>query len=319
MLLYVAGKLGQALLTLFLASVVIFLILRLIPGDPATVLAGADATDETIASIRQNLGLDQSIPTQYLHWIGAILTFDLGRSYVIGGDIGALIAHALGNTVVLAITALVFALLISAVLSFSVVLRPTGWLIAVVNAFATVSIAVPTFVTGVILVAIFALWLPLLPGGGSPPDGYFANPWITFQYLILPGLCIALPVASTLTRFLTEALRTELAQPYVLTARAAGISARRILFHSVLRNALPSTVTVLGIQIGQLLGAAILVETIFAWPGLGQLLAQSIAARDYPLVQALLLLSVTIFIVTATLTDVVQAALDPVARREEDR
>lgn len=310
----IARTVGIAMLTLFLASIVIFAVLRLVPGDPATVLAGSDASPETIASIRQDLGLDRSVFSQYLHWVGGVLTLDLGRSYVVGGQISDLMVSALGNTAALAAAALIFALVVTTVLAIGVVLWPKPWFVGAVNTFQALSIAIPTFVTGVVLVQVFALTLPWLPAGGTPPDGYFDDVGITLQYLLLPAVCLGLPVASALTRFLSESLRTELAQPYVLTARAAGISDTRVVFRGALRNALPSTVTVLGIQIGQLLGSAILVEAIFAWPGLGQLLAQSINARDYPLVQALLLLSVAIFILMATLTDIAQSALDPVVR-----
>ncbi|GAC70444.1 ABC transporter permease [Gordonia soli] len=305
---------GIAVLTLFLASIVVFAVLRFVPGDPATVLAGADADDDTIAAIRAQLGLDRPVPAQYLHWIGALVTGDLGRAYVVGGDIAGLVGHALANTLVLAVGALVVALVITAVLSLAVVLFPRPWLVALVNGFQALSIAVPTFVTGVVLVSVFAVAVRLLPAGGTPPRGYLDDLSITAQYLILPSICLGLPVASALTRFLTEALRTELAEPYVTTARAAGVPERRIVLNGALRNALPPTVTVLGLQIGGLLGSAVLVEAIFAWPGLGQLLVQAINARDYPLVQVLLLLSVAVFIVTATLTELAQTLLDPAAR-----
>lgn len=309
----VLGTLGSAIVTLFLASIVIFSVLRLVPGDPATVLAGADAAPEAIAAIRGDLGLDESLPRQYLGWLGSILTGDLGRAYVVGGTISDLVIRALGNTIVLALGALVVALVITAVATIAVIRYPRPWITSLVNGFQALAIAIPTFVTGVLLVSLFAVIYRLLPAGGLPPDGYFSNPWIAAQYLLLPSICLGLPVASTLTRFLTEALRSELAKPYTITARAAGIPEGRIIA-GALRNALPPTVTVLGIQIGQLLGSAVLVEAIFAWPGLGQLLVQGINARDYPLVQILLLLAVAIFIVTATLSEIAQKLLDPAAR-----
>ncbi|SIS22748.1 ABC transporter permease [Williamsia sterculiae] len=315
----VGRRLGAAVITLFIASLVIFAILRLVPGDPATVLAGADATPATVAGIRHDLGLDRSLVSQYLHWLGGLVTFDPGRSYVVGGTIGSLLAHGSANTGILALAALIIALVITAVLALGVTLWPARWLRIVVTAFNSLSIAIPTFVTGVVLVQVFAVTLAWLPAGGTPPRGYLDDGGITLQYLLLPALCLGLPVASTLTRFLTEALQTELRAPYILTARAMGLSHTRVVLGSALRNALPSTLTALGVQIGQLLGSAVLVEAIFAWPGLGQLLAQGINARDYPLVQALLLVSVTVFIVMATLTDLLQTALDPARRAAVSR
>src|SRR5207244_2391256 len=140
----------------------------------------------------------------------------------------------------------------------------------------TLAVALPTFVTGVLLVLVFAVVLPVLPAGGVPPDGFVARPDIAVQYLLLPALCLALPTAAAVSRFLTDALQTQLRQPYVTTAAALGISRRRVVLTQVLRNALPSTVTLLGIQVGVLLGGAVLVEAIFAWPGLGRLVEQGI-------------------------------------------
>ncbi|WP_308297501.1 ABC transporter permease [Tsukamurella paurometabola] len=307
-------RVGVAALTLFLASVVIFAVLHAVPGDPAVALAGADASPATLAALRHELGIDQPLVTQYLHWLGGALSGDLGRSSVIGGRIDGLVADGLRNTAALGGTALVLAVLVAGVLSFAAVGARHQWVRAVIGGFEVIGIAVPPFVTGVLLVEFFAVVWPVLPAGGTPPHGYAADPGITLQYLILPAVCLAVPVASTLTRFFSEALRTEWARPYVLTARAAGVPAGRILVRGAARNALPSVITVLGIQAGQLLGSAVLVEAIFAWPGLGQLLGQGIAARDYPVVQAVLLLAVTAFILIALLTDAAYRVLDPTRR-----
>ncbi|TWS31023.1 ABC transporter permease [Tsukamurella conjunctivitidis] len=310
----VGRRVGIAVLTLFLASIVIFAVLHAVPGDPAVALAGADASPATLAALRQELGVDRPLLTQYLQWLGGALTGDLGRSYVIGGRIDALVADGLRNTAALGATALAIAVILAALLSFTAVAARPRWVRAVIAAFEVIGIAVPPFVTGVLLVEFFAVVWPVLPAGGTPPRGYADDPSITLQYLLLPAVCLAVPVASTLTRFFAEALRTEWARPYVLTARAAGVPAGRILVRGAARNALPSVVTVFGIQAGQLLGSAVLVEAIFAWPGLGQLLGQGIAARDYPVVQAVLLLAVTVFIVIALLTDPAHRLLDPTRR-----
>ncbi len=308
---YVLGRLPSAVVVLFLASLLIFSVMRLVPGDPALALAGPDATPEAIEAIRHSLGLDQSIPAQYLSWIGDVLTLDLGRSFVLGGQISDLVLSGLGNTAVLAGSALLLAVVLSLILSVAVVVWPKKWLTSVVNVLNTLSVALPNFVTGVLLVLVFAVLIPVLPSGGVPPGGYLARPDITLQYLVLPALCLALPVAAALTRFLSEALRTEMAQQYVMTAQAAGVTRWNLVTRSALRNALPTMLTVLGIQTGHLLGGAVLVEAIFAWPGIGQLIQQGIGRRDYPVVQVLLLLSVTIFVLIQLLTDIVHAYLDP--------
>jgi len=310
----VVRRLGVAVLTLFLASIIIFAVLHAVPGDPAVALAGADASPATLAALRHELGLDRPLVTQYLQWLGGAVTGDLGRSYVIGGRIDTLLADGLRNTAALGVTALLVAVVLAAVLSFAAVASRARWVRSAVAGFEVIGIAVPPFVTGVLLVELFAVVWPVLPAGGTPPRGYGDDPAVTLQYLALPAVCLAIPVASTLTRFFSEALRTEWARPYVLTARAAGVPAGRILVRGAARNALPSVVTVFGIQAGQLLGSAVLVEAIFAWPGLGQLLGQGIAARDYPVVQAVLLLAVTVFIVIALLTDAAYRLLDPSRR-----
>ncbi len=156
------------------------------------------------------------------------------------------------------------------------------WLNSVVTGFGTVAVAIPNFVTGTILVVLFGVVWAVLPAGGVPRKGFLDDPGISVQYLILPAVCLALPIAAALTRFLTESLRSQLAEPYVTTARALGISRRRIVLTQALPNALPSTVTVLGMQVGHLLGGTVLVEAIFAWPGLGHLIERAISSRDYP-------------------------------------
>ncbi|MGW4533440.1 ABC transporter permease [Nocardia sp. NPDC004340] len=308
---YLLRRVPSALAVLFGASVLIFLLLRLVPGDPATILAGADATPETVAAIRHQLGLDRSIPAQYLSWLRGVVTGDLGRSYLIGGQISDLIGRGLSNTLILAGAALLLAVVVSLAVSVASVLWDRRWIHAIVAAANTVTVAVPVFVTGVLLVLVFAVTIPVLPSGGLPPDGFLARPDIAVQYLLLPAVCLALPVSAALTRFLTEALRTELAKPYVLTARALGVPRRRIVTHDALRNALPAMLTTLGIQTGNLLGGAVLVEAAFAWPGIGRLIEEGINRRDYPVVQALLLFSVAVFVGLQLLTDIAHAYLDP--------
>ena len=311
MLNYSLRRIPSALLVLAAGSVVIFTLLRLVPGDPALILAGPDSSPEALAAIRDELGLTGSPITQYFAWIGDIVTFDLGRSLILGGDIATLLFDALGNTLILAVTALLLAVVIAFAAATGSVIARRKWLDSLVTAFGTVAVAIPNFVTGTILVVLFGVVWMVLPAGGIPRHGLFDDPEISVQYLILPAVCLALPIAAALTRFLTEALRSQLAEPYVTTAQALGIPRHRIVFTQVLPNALPATVTVLGIQIGHLLGGAVLVEAIFAWPGLGHLIERAISSRDYPVVQVMLLFSVALFVVVQLLTDLVDAALDP--------
>lgn len=308
---YLLRRLPSAAVVLVLASMAVFGIIRLVPGDPAATLAGPDATPESLAQIRADLGLDQPVWTQYVDWVQSVLTLDLGRSYRVGGEVSDLLADAAVNTLALTGFALLLAIVMALTLSLVTVIVNKPWLDAFVAGLNTLAVAVPTFVTGLVLILLLAVLVRVFPAGGTPPDGFLARPDISVQYLLLPGLCLALPAAAALSRFLTDALETQLEQPYVMTARALGISRRRIVWTQALRNALPAAVAVLGLQVGTLLGGAVLVEAVFAWPGLGQLVERAISSRDYPLVQVLLLLSVVVFIVTQLLSDVVHAWLDP--------
>src|SRR6478735_1049513 len=268
---YLLRRVPSALLVLVLASMLVFAVIRLVPGDPVATLAGPEATPEARATIRHELGLDQSVVSQYVDWVHQLFTGDLGRSYLIGGDIGSLLKQGAVNTLVLTAAALLISIVLGLVLSLVTVIADKPWLDNLLAAGNTLAVALPTFVTGLLLV--------------------------------LPALCLALPTTAALTRFLIDALQSQLRQPYVLTATALGISRRRIVLTQALGNALPPTVTLLGIQVGVLLGGAVLVEAIFAWPGLGRLIEEAISSRDYPVVQVLLLMSVAVFVVTQLVSD----------------
>jgi peptide/nickel transport system permease protein len=311
MIRYLLRRVPSAILVLFAASVLIFGVLRMVPGDPATTLAGVDATPEAISQIRHDLGLDRPVVDQYLSWSGHLLTGDLGRSYTIGGQITSLVAHGAVNTITLAAAALFLAVVISLLLALSWVSSSSRIVDSVITGFNTITLGLPTFVTGIVLVLVFGILLPILPAGGTPPKGFTDRIDISSQYLLMPAVCLALPASAALTRFLAESLRTELRAPYITTARAAGVGERRLLLAHALPAALPTYITALGIQVGGLLGGAVLVEAVFTWPGLGQLISQAIDNRDYPVVQILLLISVAVFVVIQLITDVLHAYLDP--------
>ncbi|MGK5531850.1 ABC transporter permease [Streptomyces sp. URMC 129] len=306
---YLLRRVPSGLLVLLLASFVIFLMLRLIPGDPAVTLAGPDAPPGTVEAIRARLGLDEPVFSQYLTWLGDLARGDLGPSYAIGGDVAELIGNGLGATVELTLGALLLVVALGlalGVLGATARRRPVR---AAVRVLTTGALSVPPFVTGVVLVLVFAVGLGWLPAGGHL--SVLEAPDLGVQYLLLPSLCLALPSAAVLGRYLKDGLERALAEDYVRTATALGVSRRRVVWRHALPNALPPAVTVLGMQTGQLLGGAILVEAIFAWPGLGRLAQQGVISRDYPVVQDLLLLLVGVFVVIQLLTDIAYAVLDP--------
>ncbi|AUY52825.1 ABC transporter permease [Streptomyces sp. CB01881] len=311
---FLLKRLPSGLLVLALASFLVFLILRLIPGDPATSLAGPDAGPEAVAAIRSRLGLDQPLLSQYAAWLGHLVTGDLGPSYAIGGQVADLIGNGLGATAQLTLGALFLVIVIAlplGVLGATTRRRPVA---AAVQAFTTAVLAVPPFVTGVLLVLLFAVTLGLLPAGGH--ESLLDQPDLAVQYLLMPALCLALPSAAVLARYLKDGVERALAEDYVRTATALGVSRRRIVWQHALPNALPPAITVLGLQVGQLIAGAVLVERIFAWPGLGQLIEQGVIRRDYPVVQDLLLLIVAVYVAVQLFTDLVYAWLDPRIRWE---
>jgi peptide/nickel transport system permease protein len=308
---YLLRRIPTAVVVLFAASLLIFSVLRLIPGGPEVALAGPDAGPEALAAIRHDLGLDRGFFVQYFSWLGSVLTFDLGTSYQVGGSIGDLVTFGLRNTLILTAAGVAFAIVFGLALSLAATIRPNRVLDAVLTGVNAVAIALPTFVVGTLLIVGFGISWRLLPAGGAPPAGLTDDLWISAQYLLLPAVTLGLPAGAMLARFLTEALRTELEQPYVITAIATGASRRDVVLKHALRNALPSTITAFGLIIGTLLGGAVLVEAIYGWPGLGLLTEEGISSRDYPLVQVLILISVAVFVLIQLVADIVHAWLDP--------
>ena len=308
---FLATKGTSALGVLLIGSILIFALMRLIPGDPAEVIAGTDASPEAVDAIREELGLTGNVAAQYFTWIASIFTLNLGRSLVIGGTVNDLVSAAAGNTIVLGISALLLAVILSLIFSFGTALIDRHWSRTLSDAFSTFSIAVPNFATGTVLLVLFGVIIPILPAGGTPREGLLDRPDITLQFLLMPMLVLALPISAALARFLNDSIHREFNASYVTTARALGISRRRILLTQILPNTLPPAITVLGLQVGQVLGGAVIVETLFAWPGLGYLVQQAITGRDYPVIQILLLISITVFVIVQLITDFLHTRIDP--------
>ncbi|MFS7873153.1 ABC transporter permease [Streptomyces asiaticus] len=314
MLRYALRRVPSALAVLAIASVVVFGVLHLAPGDPAVLAAGPDASAKTVSAVRHQLGLDASLPHQYLTWLGGVLTGDLGDSYVRGVPVATLIGNGLGNTLELTLGAIVLAVLLGG-LAGLVLGVAKGRLVRGATAAATaLAFAIPPYVSGVLLVMVFAITHRILPAGGHV--SVLADPEIGVQYLIMPALALALPAAAVLARFLATSIRRVFDEDYIRIGTAKGLRRRRIVLCHALPNALPPVLTVLGIQIGQMLGGAIVVEAIFAWPGVGQLIIDSLKSSDYFVVQNLLLITVTVFVVLQTVTDLLHAAVDPRLRME---
>lgn len=310
MLSYVARRLPSAVFVLFGASLLIFFGSRLIPGSPADVLAGPDASPATVAVISAHLGLNQPLAVQYLRWLHGLLTGDLGHSYIFGTSIGSLITHGGVNTVELAVAAILIAAVLGLAIGIYGALNDSWMARSVVTAYTVVGFGIPTYVIGVVLVLVFSVTMNLLPSGGNPTH-LFGDPVAALQYLIMPAFCLALPVAAVMSRFLMTTLREVLGEEYIRTAKGKGLRNWWIVVRHGLPNALPPVLTVVGLQIGGLLGGTVIIEQIFSWPGVGRLMLEGVLQHDYLVVQDLAMIGVAIFIAIQLLTDIAYAALDP--------
>jgi peptide/nickel transport system permease protein len=294
--------------TLFVMSVIVFLIIRLVPGDPVRTMLGFRATDENVAELRRQLGLDQSLFDQYVSWVIALLRGDLGKDIVSHAPLSELLAQRLPVTFELTGLSMLLAVVVGVPLGVKAAVggKRINWL---TEGFVIFGISVPDFWLGIILVLLFAATLQWLPPSGYVP--FSRDPLLNLRYMALPVLTLAVGEAAYILRTTRSAVTTVMGRPFVTFLRAKGISTRRIVFGHALRNAGPSIATVIGIQVGVLLGGAIIVETMFALPGVGRLVVTGINQRNYPTVQVGVLAIATIFIAVSLITDLIVGWLDP--------
>lgn len=299
---------------LFIVSVVVFAIIHLIPGNPAEIMAGPNATDEQLAALRHQYGLDQPLWLQYFIWLGNILSGNLGRSFINDFPVGRLIALRVPATVELAIASAIVGALIALPLGIISALRPGSLIDFISTLFSALSFAVPAFWLAILLMLLFSLQLKWLPPSGRPDFG--EQPFEHLKSLLMPALTLGIAMAAKLTRYLRSSMLDVLDQDYTRTARSKGLGERLVVIRHVLRNALIPVITVFGLQIGDLLSGAIIVESIFAWPGVGRLTIQSIGWRDYSILQASVMFIVLAFLMVNLLTDLTYAFIDPRIRYE---
>jgi peptide/nickel transport system permease protein len=312
---YLVERLVQLVLVLLFLSIIVFTIVRLIPGDPAAVMLGTEATPQALAQIRREMGLDAPLPVQYAKWLqNVVLTGNFGTSWVSKKPALDLILGALPVTLQLVAAAFVVGLLIAFPAGMLGALRPRSWVDSGSTTFALLGISLPSFWLGIMLVLLFALQLRWLPPSGYLP--FTADPWGALQATTLPALTLGVALAAPLTRFLRSGMLDVLALDYVRTARAKGLRERTVVTRHALKNALLSVVTVLGLQLGALLGGSIVIEQVFAWPGIGRLSLAAIQQRDYGVVQGIVLFVATAFVLVNFLVDLVYLYLDPRIRYE---
>nr|WP_211112583.1 ABC transporter permease [Azospirillum sp. SYSU D00513] len=304
-----ARRLLTLALTAWLATLLIFALLQLVPGDPALLMLGTAARPDTLAALRAQMGLDEPLPLRYLGWLGGLLRGDLGTSVTYARPVAGLVAERMAVTLPLAALALLLSTALAVPLGLLAAARHRragDWAVA---GFGRLGISVPSFWVGILLILLFSVKLGWFRAGGFPGWGAGAGP--ALMALLLPAAALAIPEAAILARVTRSALLDALREDYARTARAKGLSGAAVLLRHVLPNALAPVVTVLGLQAAFLVGGAVVVENVFTLPGLGRLLYQAVGQRDLIVVQGIVVILVILVVLANAAVDIAYAALDP--------
>lgn len=309
MFLFVLRRLMGGLPTLLLVTVLVFTLTRVLPGDPARLLLGEEATPELVAQIREELGLNRPILVQYADWLWGLVKGDLGRSIRGNEPVAPIIWQKLPTTLELSLFSLLVAVAIGIPAGVLAALRRNSAIDAGVTVMALSGVSIPNFFLGILLIYVFSIRLAWIP-----PSGY-VEPWVDLQknllLMLMPAITLGTALAGAIARFTRNSMLEVLSQDYVRTARAKGLEGRVVVYKHALRNAAIPVVTVIGLQLGGLLGGAVVTEQVFSIPGFGRLLVDSVFNRDFPVLQAVVLISALAVFLINVLTDLLYAAIDP--------
>ena len=306
---FLVRRFTQGVLTVVLASILVFLVMRLIPGDPALLLVGTDASPEDVERVREQLGLNEPLIEQYVDWLTGALQADLGPSISKGTEVGALMKGALLPSAELAVAGYVFALAFGIPLGIIAGLKPGGAGDYAATGFTMFTLGIPNFVLGILLIWVLAVllgWLPITGRVAINEDFFEA-----LKFLVMPMIAVGAGTAAVLARFVRASIMETLNQDYVRTARAKGLRERTVVLRHAMRNALIPVITVAALQIGFLISGAVIVEVVFARPGFGSLIIAAVIGRDYQLIQGMLVVLVAVFVVVNSLADVAYGLADP--------
>jgi peptide/nickel transport system permease protein len=306
---FILRRLAQMVPVLFGITLVVFALLQLIPGDPATTMLGLQARPEAVAALQRELGLDRPLWEQYLHYLGNVVTFDLGNSLKFKVSVASLLGDRLEVSLALIAYATVLMIVLSLPLGIISALRKDGIFDQITRVVLMVTLVMPAFWVGILFLTYFSVKLQIFPVAGYG-EGWREH----LHHLFLPALTIALSIVPMLVRALRTSILEAMASDYVRTARAKGLREQAVVATHVLRNALIPALTLLGLSVGYLLGGTVIVENVFSLPGAGKLLVDAITARDYPLVQSTTLVFAILVIAVNLLTDVIYTFLDPRVR-----
>jgi peptide/nickel transport system permease protein len=308
---YLAQRLALLVPVLLGVSVVVFMVLHLSPGDPAEIMLGSQATRDDLARLRADLGLDQPLHVQYVRWVAHVVRGDLGRSLWMKRPVLAEVMTRLGATLILTATALVISTLAGIALGVASASRPNSLLDRLSAVTSLFGASMPVFWLGIVLMVVFALNLGWFPASGMYAPYGGGDLGDLLAHLVLPAVTLAAASVTIIARLTRSTMLEVLGQDFIRTARAKGLVERAVVLRHALKNALIPIVTVVGVQVGYLLGGAILTETVFAWPGVGSLMIQGILARDFPLVQGCVLVVALSFVLVNLAVDLLYAWLDP--------
>ncbi|MBD2847039.1 ABC transporter permease [Paenibacillus sp. IB182496] len=299
--------------TLLGVSFVVFMLIQIVPGNPVDALLPPEASQEAKENMIRDLGLDRPLLLQYMNWLGKVVQGDFGQSIIKKYSINELMGEALANSMLLALASSLFSFFFAVLLGVYAAYRPNSWVASLGNMLAICGISVPNFWGGLILMGVFGIMLGWLPPMGmtSMGGGGFLD---VLAHLVLPAVAAGMVTLGTMTRMVRSNVYELLNQEFVLTLRAKGARPITILLH-VMKNATPPILTVAGLQFGNLLGGSVLVETVFSWPGLGHLIYQGITQRDYPIIQAGILVISIFFVVLNIIVDALHALIDPKVQR----
>jgi peptide/nickel transport system permease protein len=307
--LFVLRRLMGGLPTLLLVTVLVFTLTRVLPGDPARLLLGEEATPELVAQIREELGLNRPILVQYADWLWGLVRGDLGHSIRGNEPVAPIIWQKLPTTLELSLFSLLVAIVIGIPAGVLAALRRNTAIDAGVTVMALSGVSIPNFFLGILLIYVFSIRLAWIP-----PSGY-VEPWVDLQknllLMLMPAITLGTALAGAIARFTRNSMLEVLSQDYVRTARAKGLEGRVVVYKHALRNAAIPVVTVIGLQLGGLLGGAVVTEQVFSIPGFGRLLVDSVFNRDFPVLQAVVLISALAVFLINVLTDLLYAAIDP--------
>lgn len=306
---YIVRRLAQMVPVLLLVSVIVFSLLHLIPGDPALAMLGDQANPQAVAALHAKLGLDRPLPVQYLNWLGGVVRGDFGRSIRSNQPVSEAIAQRLPVTLELSIVSVAISLLIAIPAGIVAATKRNSRLDSTLTTFSMLGVSIPHFFMAILLIFAFSLHL-----GWLPPIGYkpiLDDPVDNLKRMIMPAITLGTGLSAIVMRMTRSSLLEVLEKDYIRTARAKGLSEATTMRRHALKNALIPVVTIVGLQIGALLGGTIITETIFALPGIGRLLIDSIFQRDYPLVQGVVLFAALAYLLTNLLVDLEYAFLDP--------